>query len=83
MKILTLKINETILKDLTDRYKKSSLTKKELANELSVSVSSINNYICQGVGIPQYKKIGEAKNARVIFPIINVASYLSETILVA
>ena len=83
MQLLTLKINETILKDLTERYQKSALTKKELANELSVSVSSINNYIAKGVGLPQYKKLTNAKNAPIRFPIINVASYLSETILVA
>lgn len=79
----TINIEETIYKELMNRYKKSSLTKVELANELSVSVSSINHYISRGVTIPEYKKIGSAKNARVVFPVINIASYLSETIRVA
>ena len=76
-------INEAILNDLSTRYQKTTLTKKELANELSVSVSSINNYIVKGIGIPSYKKIGTAKNGTVIFPIICIAEYLSNNILVA
>lgn len=79
----TLYIQETILQDLQNRYKKSVLNKKELAYELGVSESAINNYICQGVAIPEYRKIGNAKNARVVFPIINIASYLSNTVRVA
>jgi len=76
-------INEAILNDLTTRYQKTTLTKKELAKELNMSVSSISNYISKGAGIPSYKKIGNAKNGTVIFPIICVAEYLSNTILVA
>jgi len=76
-------INEAILIDLTNRYKKAALTKKELAYELSISVSSINNYIVKGAGIPSYSKVGNAKNGKVLFPIICVAEYLSNTILVA
>jgi hypothetical protein len=79
----TLEIQETILQDLQNRYQKAVLNKKELAYELGVSVSAINNYICQGVAIPEYCKIGDAKNARVVFPIINIASYLSNTVRVA
>jgi hypothetical protein len=83
MKIANNYINEAILKDLTTRYQKITLTKKELAKELSVSVSSINNYISQKAGIPEYTKVGEAKNGTVLFPIICVAEYLSNTIKVA
>jgi hypothetical protein len=78
----TINIQEAILKDLQDRYKKAVLNKTELANELNVSVSSINNYISKGYAIPQYIKLGNARNARVVFPIVHVAAYLSETILV-
>jgi len=76
-------INEAILIDLTTRYQKTTLTKKELANELSVSVSSINGYIKKGQGIPSYTKVGNSKNGTVLFPVICVAEYLSNTILVA
>lgn len=79
----TVTIQEAILTDLQNRYQKSSLNKKELAKELSVSVSSVNNSIVKGAGIPEYKKLGDAKNARVVFPIVCVAEYLSNTVLVA
>ena len=73
-------IFESVLNDLTTRYKKTTITKKELAHELNVSVSSINNYISKGYGIPEYKKIGDARNGTVLFPVICVAKYLSNTI---
>ncbi|MBU1216426.1 hypothetical protein KJ870_00630 [bacterium] len=76
-------INKAILENLTARYQKATLTKKELAHELSVSVSSINNYIVKGTGVPEYTKIGDAKNGTVLFSLIAVAEYLSNTIKVA
>lgn len=75
--------NKTIHEDFKSRYNKSTLSKKELANELGMSVSSINNYIVKGVGIPEYIKVGTGKNGTVLFPIVNVVDYLSNTIKVA
>jgi hypothetical protein len=75
--------SELIFKDLTTRYNKSTLTKKELSHELGVSLSSINNYIVKGEGIPEYTKVGTGKNGKVLFPIVNVVDYLSNTIKVA
>jgi len=79
----TINIEETILQDLQNRYKKSVLNKKELAHELGMSVGAINNYICKGYGVPKYKKLGPAKNAPVVFSLIHVANYLSEVMEVA
>ena len=80
----TVNLEETIYQDLVGRYKKSVLTKKELAHELSLSVGTINNLICTGKPLPEYLKVGSAVNGRVLFPIANVASFLSnELILVA
>lgn len=75
--------SQTIHEDLKKRYNKSTLTKKELANELGVSVSSINSYIVKGTGIPEYIKVGTGKNGKVLFPLTHVVSYLSNTIKVA
>lgn len=75
--------SEKIHTDLNQRYNKSTLTKKELANELGVSVSSINSYIVKGTGIPEYIKVGTGKNGRVLFPLVNIVDYLSRTIKVA
>lgn len=76
-------IQESILNDLQARYNKLTLTKKELAHELNISVSSINNYISRGYGIPDYVKIGSAKNGTVLFNLHSIAEYLSATIKVA
>lgn len=75
--------SEKIYQDLMDRYNKTVLTKNELSHELGVSVSSINNYISKGTGIPEYVKVGEGKNGRVLFPVVNVVDYLSNTIKVS
>lgn len=75
--------SEQIHNDLKQRYNKSTLTKKELSNELNVSVSSINSYIVKGTGIPEYIKVGTGKNGKVLFPVVNVVDYLSHTIRVA
>ncbi len=66
--------------DLKSRYNKATLTKKELAKEFTVSTSTIDLYISKGIGIPNYKKLGTAKNAKVVFNIIDVAEYLTQTI---
>ena len=75
--------SERIFTELSQRYNKSVLTKKELSNELGVSVSSINSYIAKGIGIPEYIKVGNGKNGKVLFPVVNVVDYLSNTIRVA
>jgi len=76
-------INEAIYQDLLTRYKKVVLNKEELAHELGVSVSAINNCIVKGYGIPEYTKLGHQANARVVFPVVCVAEFLSNTVKVA
>lgn len=76
-------INEEIYKYLLGKYNKLALNKEELAHELGVSVSAINNCIVKGYGIPSYTKLGHQANARVVFPIICITEYLSNTVKVA
>ena len=71
---------ELILQDLQTRYKKATLSKREMANELGISYSTIDGYIAKGYGIPNYKKLGKAKNAKVVFNILDVAEFLTQTI---
>ncbi len=71
---------ELLLAELRERYKKSTLSKKEMANELGISYSGIDNMIAKAYGIPPYKKLGKSRNAKVVFPIIGVADFLSQTI---
>jgi predicted DNA-binding transcriptional regulator AlpA len=72
-----------IYNDLKDRYGKATLSKSEMAKELGISYSTIDGYISKGYGIPNYKKLGTAKNAKVVFNIIDVSEFLSQTIKIA
>jgi transcriptional regulator with XRE-family HTH domain len=68
-----------ILNELRERYGKASLSKRELANELGVSDSTIDLYMSRGYGVPDYKKLGTSHNSKVIFNIIDVAEFLADT----
>ena len=76
-------INEEIYKYLLGKYNKMALNKEELAHELGVSVSAINNCIVKGYGIPSYTRLGHQAKSRGIFPVICIAEYLSNTDTVA
>jgi len=71
---------ELIYQDLISRHKRTSLHKRDLAKEMGLSVSTIDLYMHKGIGVPDYKKLGNAKNSKVIFNIVDVAEYLSQTI---
>ncbi len=70
---------KVIYNEMSLRYEKATLTKKELAVELNISESTINLNMNKGVGIPEYVKLGDAKNSKVIFPILEVAKFLNAT----
>lgn len=65
---------------LKTKYKKLMLSKKELAQELGISESTINLYISKNTNLPDYKKMTDGKNSRVMFPLINVAQFLTKDI---
>jgi len=69
-----------ITEDLRKKYNKSVISKQELASEIDISISTLNNYMSKGYGIPRYKKIGGAKNAKVVFPILEVANFLAQIV---
>lgn len=75
--------DEKVYQYLTNKYNKLALTKAELAVELGISVSSINQYICQGKGLPSYLRVVNGKNTRIVFPLNNIVSYISNTVKVA
>lgn len=74
---------QLIYHDLKSRYKKATLSKAELANELGISSSTIDRNMKEGIGIPNYRKLGNARNSKVIFNIVEVAEFLSQTVKVA
>lgn len=71
---------DQIYHDLHSKYKKNTISKVEMANELSIGISTISKYLADGHNIPPYIKLGESKNARVLFPLREVAAFLSRTI---
>ena len=63
---------------LMQRYKTMLISKKELALELGISYSSVENYIDRGYGVPKYKQLGTPKNAKIVFNLIDIAEFLAE-----
>ena len=53
------------------------ISKKQYAEILGCSLSSIDKSIQVGYGLPNYKKLGTAKNAKVMFSLLDVANYLA------
>jgi len=62
---------------LKNKYNRTVVSKKEMAQELNISQSTLDLYMSKGIGLPKYKKLGTAKNARVVFNIYDVAVYLN------
>ena len=69
-----------IQKHLYEKYNKSVINKKEYAIENGISVSTVDNYIAKNEGVAKYIKLGSSKNAKIVFPIIEVAKFLSSTV---
>jgi predicted DNA-binding transcriptional regulator AlpA len=74
---------QTIYISLIKKYNKSAISKIEFANEVGLGLSTVSKMMADGYGLPNYKKIGNAKNSRVVFPLINVAEFLADTVEVA
>ena len=68
---------QQIYNDLIDRGYGAHLSKREYANLIGCSLSCVDNYIAKGYGVPNYRKIGHQKNARVLFSLRDVAEYLA------
>lgn len=57
-----------------------TLTKAELAEVINKSEQTIDRRLKEGIGIPQFIRSGRGKKASYIFPIYEVAKYLSENL---
>ena len=62
---------------LKSKYNRTVIGKKELAQELNIAPSTLDLYLSKGIGIPRYKKLGTAKNARVVFNLFDIAVFLN------
>lgn len=62
---------------LVSKYKKTTLTRIELAKELNVSVSTLERLIEKDMLEIRYKRFGKSQKAKYLFPVVEVANYLS------
>lgn len=62
---------------LKSKYNTSVIGKKEMAEELTIAPSTLDLYISKGMGLPKFKKLGTAKNARVVFNLYDIAVFLN------
>lgn len=60
-----------------------NLSKSKLAILLDISEQTIDRRIKEGINIPNFIRSGEGKKASYIFPIIEVAQFLSNTVKIA
>jgi hypothetical protein len=70
---------DTMYRTLREKYGRTMITKKEVANEMYCSVSTIENGMRRGYGIPKYKKIGDPVTGTVRFNIMDVAEFLAQS----
>jgi len=69
---------DIIFSTLKEKYN-ITVTKKELAEILSSSISYIDKCIMKGENIPNYKKLGNSRNAKVIFNLADIVDYICST----
>jgi hypothetical protein len=70
------KLNNKYYADyLLSKYDKLGLTRKETAYELGISISLLDKLLKEGIGLPDYKRLG-TKRGRIIFPIDAVADFM-------
>ena len=62
---------------LTNKYNKTQLNRKVLCEELDISLSTLDNLINNKQLPIKYNRIGLSQKARYIFPVIEVANFLS------
>lgn len=62
---------------LFNKYQKTTLSRKELCEELSISLSTLQRGLDDGSLPIRYKRIGTSQKSRYVFPIKSVSDYLS------
>lgn len=58
---------DKIYEELRKKYKRMTISKNEMSNELGISNSTLDLYIAKGIGLPNYKKLGTAKKCKSYF----------------
>lgn len=58
------------------KYNKTTLNRKEVSTELSISLSTLERHLNEGTLPIRFKRIGTGPKSRYVFPIKAVADYL-------
>lgn len=61
---------------LFNKYQKTTLNRKEVSVELSISLSTLERHINDGTLPIRFKRLGNGPKSRYIFPIKEVSNYL-------
>ena len=61
---------------LLNKHGKLGLSRQETADELGISLSFLDKLLREGIGLPNYRKIGKSKKPRIVFPIDAIASFM-------
>lgn len=69
---------ERIFGALKEQYN-ITVTKKELAQILSCSISSVDKCLMKGKGLPNYKRLGNSRNSKIVWNLADIADFLSQT----
>ena len=62
---------------LIEKYGRLGLTRQETADELGISLSFLDKLLREGVGSPNYMKIGISQKPRIVFPVDAVADFMT------
>ena len=61
---------------LLNKHGKLGLSRQETAQEIGISLSFLDKLLREGIGLPNYRKIGKSKKPRIVFPIDAIASFM-------
>lgn len=61
---------------LFKKYNKTTLTRKEVSQELSISLSTLERNLNEDTLPIRYKRIGNGPKAKYVFPLKSVSDYL-------
>jgi len=66
-----------ILEMLEKRFNSFYLTKKQLAEVMSCSLSTIDNLLKNEINIPRHVKFGKGNKSSIRFTIVDIADFLT------
>ena len=54
-----------------------TLYQKQMSKAIGIGPSTLDLRIKDGRNLPRYIKIGDAKNSRIVFPLLSIAEFLT------